>query len=133
MNGETTIEGGPPVVRPDDENLDAASATFVERELAALAHLPLIVLDLSAVRFADSIGLGLLTRLARRWPGKVVMANVGPPLRRCLDRVPGVPLPPVAPATARGPSAPPASPPGRTALAASAPAPGEPLLRTPTL
>ena len=94
----------PEVWAVPDECLDAACGQRVWDELAGrLGEAPL-VLDLGAVRFADSVGIALLARAQARHPGRVWVANVYPPLQRCLDRAPPSSLPPRVPAATLAPS-----------------------------
>jgi anti-anti-sigma regulatory factor len=77
------------------ECLDAAVSAAVEASAVGAVSRGQLVLDLAAVRFADSSGIGLLVRLHDRYPGRVRLANILPPLARCLTRAPADRLPPV--------------------------------------
>ncbi len=84
------------VVFPD-EALDATSAP----RLAALVREELefgrsvVSIDCAAVRFADSVGLGLLVRLNRKYAGRVQLHAVPNSLRLCFGRVAAGMLPTV--------------------------------------
>ena len=76
------------------ENFDAAAAPAVEAEVTGLLTGRDVALDLTAVRFADSSGIAVLVRLHAAFGGRVWLANVTPPLARCLSRAPAGCLPP---------------------------------------
>ncbi len=87
----------PPAVCPvPHENFDAAVAPTTEAAVACRLDQECLTLDMAAVRFADSSGLGVLVRLHARYPGRVRLMNVGPGLCRCLGRAPADRLPPLA-------------------------------------
>jgi len=76
------------------ECLDVAVAPGFEGELRNRLDAGPVVLDLAAVRFADSCGLAVLVRLNLQ-PGGLSCLNVHPSLARCFSRVPADKLPPV--------------------------------------
>ena len=81
------------LVTIETENLDAAFSSRFDTILLDSVRDGPIILDLEKVRFADSVGVGILVSAVRRWPNSVRMKNVGPFLRRCLQRVPADLLP----------------------------------------
>jgi anti-anti-sigma regulatory factor len=85
-----TIRNGIRIVEILTENLDWGFAHQVESQLLAeeWAGKPAI-LDLSSVRFADSMGIGLLYRCAEHvLPSLFILTCVGYRLSRCLERMP---------------------------------------------
>lgn len=100
-DADPTAAGGPnsSLLTPDLwevglECLDAAAASEVWGELCRRLDVGPHVIDLAAVRFADSVGLALLARAHARYRGRVWVVNVSDQLQKCLDRAHPNTLPP---------------------------------------
>ncbi|MEM7311927.1 MAG: STAS domain-containing protein [Planctomycetota bacterium] len=93
-----TLKEGIRILKIDHVNLDWGTSEKIESQMLSpeSASVPTIV-DLSPVKFADSMGIGLLYRCAgHAMPSLFVLAGVGYRLSRCFERMPAYRSLPIA-------------------------------------
>ncbi|MFO0875799.1 MAG: STAS domain-containing protein [Gemmataceae bacterium] len=90
----TDRHGDTRILQLDGESLDAAAARALREPLLAEAESGPVILDLGAVQFADTAGLGLLCAMgAGAFPRQVILIGVSPRLSQCFRRIPADRLP----------------------------------------
>lgn len=82
------------VLRLDSVCLDQAIAKRFFYELDEHISMKPTILDLSNVRFVDSVGLWSLTRCRKKWHGRIYLTGVTHVLKKYLETIPAHLLPP---------------------------------------